>query len=49
MTEELVEYRYRQLFGMTHDQYLDEPAWTVDMLLAVDGEVALAQQEASRG
>ncbi len=29
------EFRYRQLFGLTHEQYLDEPHETVEMLLRI--------------
>lgn len=29
------EYRYRQITGITHDQYLDEPREAVDWLLHI--------------
>ena len=35
----LREYRFRKLFGLTHEQYLDEPVDIVDWLIAIDNEV----------
>jgi hypothetical protein len=39
------EYRYRKVFGLTHDQYLDEPAETIDWLLKIDDAVREAEAE----
>lgn len=41
------EYRYRKLFGLTHDQYLDEPIGAIDWLLHVDVEYRRAEQRAT--
>lgn len=30
------EYRYRSMFGLTHEQYLDEPVEAIEWLLRVD-------------
>lgn len=42
------EYSYRKLFGLTHEQYLDEPAEVVGWLLAIDGAVRKAESERNR-
>lgn len=37
LPDELVEYRYRRVMGgLTHEQFLDEDAETVDWMLALD-------------
>jgi hypothetical protein len=54
MPEAMREFRYRRLVGgLTHDEYLEEPAVTVDWLLAIDTTIAEVEadqaKEAGRG
>lgn len=42
------EYRYRTLFRLTHEQYLDSPAHDVDWMLAIDNTYTDAQNEMRR-
>ena len=30
------EFRYRRLFGLTHDQYLDEPGDAIQWMVRID-------------
>ena len=34
------EYRYRSLFHVSHEQFLDEPSATVDWMLQLDSLTA---------
>ena len=33
------EYRYRKLFQVSHEDYLDEPAHLIDWMIQIDGLV----------
>ena len=46
MAERWREHRYRKLYPMTHEQFLDEPCVTVDWALAFAGLEAELESEA---